>query len=322
MTESPSPNLPTSENLSPLGIQITDVTLRDGLQTETKTIPTDQKIRLFKKLVACGYSRLEITGFVNPKWVPQFSDAEQLCKQLFSEPVSCDTMAFVPNEKGLERMLPYPISWAGCFIATSEAFNKKNVNATPEETLSVLATIISRAHREKRRVRVYVSTVFGCPYEGRLSDDVVWSRLKAVAELRPDEIALSDTIGVATPHQTKRVLEKFFTWYPSEKTALHLHNTYGLAVASALAGYECGVRRFDGSTGGVGGCPYAAGATGNVACEDLLFAFFREGYLPEFETHAQQSVWEELSRLGLSTRSRIGDVVTKGSKVFLHREQG
>jgi hydroxymethylglutaryl-CoA lyase len=222
-------------------------------------------------------------------------------------------MAFVPNLKGLERLLAFPIPWASTFLATSETFHHKNVNASIGETLEELKQILKRVRAEGRKLRLYVSTVFGCPYEGQLNEDLIINVLRKAADLGPDEITLSDTIGVAVPDQVKRIGKRFLEFFPKESTAFHFHNTYGLALAAAQAGFELGVRKFDGATGGIGGCPYAKGATGNVATEELAYAFYRQGALPNFPADSLKSALDYLGRdLKLELSSKLFDIWEKG----------
>lgn len=298
-------------------LEITDVTLRDGIQME-RSLPLEQKLELLQVLKGCGYERLEITSFVNPKWVPQFEDADRFCEKAFkiTKVGDPETMAFVPNERGLERGLQFPFPWFSAFIATSETFNQKNVNATIDESLQILKNLVSKVRAEKRRIRVYVSTVFGCPYEKKIPDSHRDEVLARVANLDPDEIALSDTIGVALPDEVRRVVEKFSKVFPVERTALHLHNTYGLGLASAIAGKEAGIAKFDGSTAGIGGCPYAKGATGNLSADSLLYLFHRLGMRPHFPLAQLKVVFEKLSKLGLPLHSPLSEVLKKGGELY------
>jgi len=297
-------------------IQITDVTLRDGLQAESKTLSLEDKYSLFQKLSLCGYDRLEIASFVHPKWIPTLADSEDLCKKIFSGSVAVETMAFVPNEKGLERLLKFPIAWASAFVAVSETFNQKNVNAAIADTLKSLGALVKRTQAEKRKIRIYISTVFGCPYEGEVPKTQFESVLKEVASLGPDEIALSDTIGVALPMEVRKALEISKAFYPVEKMALHVHNTYGFGVMNAETAYACGVTKFDGSTGGIGGCPYAKGATGNLATEDLLYLFFREKAAKAFPWEKIGDVLSYLKNKDLSVSSRLADLFLKGGNPY------
>lgn len=296
----------------------TDVTLRDGLQAETKAISLEDKFRLLERIVALPAQRLEITSFVNPKWIPQLADSQQFCEMIFRKPdvwKGKELMAFVPNQKGLERLLPFEIPWVSAFVAVSETFNQKNVNAGISDTLKELKVIVDSARSKGRKVRLYVSTVFGCPYEGQIDDGKVQSVLKQVAEIDPDEIALSDTIGVATPEQVRRVVSDFGKVFGLKKTALHLHNTYGLAPAAAEAGYQSGIRSFDGTTGGIGGCPYAKGATGNVALEELQYLFFRMKACAFPDKVALLEATTFIEKLGLAVSSRLHDIMKKGGSL-------
>ena len=301
-----------------MSVQLTDVTLRDGLQMEAP-LTMEAKLSLFRRLQDCDYSRLEITSFVHPKWVPQFGDSDDFCQAIFNSETSFsfDTMAFVPNEKGLGRLLKHPIPWAAAFVATSEAFNQKNVNQSVSDSLMGLQKVISLAHQQNRKVRVYVSTVFGCPYEGAQSAEDVQRVLKQVADLSPDEIALSDTIGVALPSQVVEAVEAFSKHFDVSRMALHLHDTYGLATAGAIAGYGAGVRLFDGSSGGLGGCPYAKGASGNVATEKLAYVFERMG---EGDLFKKTSVSQLLTYLGqdlsLNLHSSIYEILQNGGELY------
>lgn len=297
-------------------VRITDVTLRDGLQMEA-FLPNSKKAELLRRLVPCGYQRLEITSFANPKWVPQFQEAEAFCADVFAQPAGLpELMAFVPNSKGLERLLKFPIQWVSLFVAASETFNKKNVNQSIAETLTEAGKVIAAAKAAGRKTRLYVSTVFGCPYEKAIPDIQLDRVLAEAAKLGPDEIALSDTIGVATPSQITQVLGRFAATYPVTRTALHLHDTYGLALAGVLTGYRLGVRAFDGSSGGIGGCPYAKGATGNVATEKIAYALYREGALGKFQTNAIQELVGWLSQEGLAVSSSIADIFKRGGTLY------
>lgn len=284
---------------------------------EAGAVSTEVKIELFRKLAACGYSRLEITSFVNPKWVPQFADAAAFVEAALATKLPVESMAFVPNLKGLERLVSFSIPWATTFIATSETFNKKNVNATTSETLVELKSMVARAHTESRKIRIYVSTVFGCPYEGAVPLPTVIERLKQVAELGPDEIALGDTIGVALPDEVSAILTPLEKFFPSEKTALHFHNTYGLGLACAQTAYHLGIRKFDGSTGGIGGCPYAKGATGNLATDELAYLFYREHALTEFRREAIEATLKYLAgSMHLKVHSHLYQIIEKGAELY------
>lgn len=299
-------------------IQLTDVTLRDGLQSESLILSTEQKINLFQTLLSCSYSRLEITSFSHPKWIPQLADSDSLCQALFKSPYFGQTelMAFVPNERGLDRFLQFPIQWASFFTAASETFHQKNVNSSVEEGLKLLEGLISRARSQKRRSRVYISTVFGCPYEGDISLEKVEKVFRRVIALNPDEIALSDTIGVGSPSRVKAVLKLALASFPPEKIALHFHNTYGLALGNVAAAIEMGITQFDGSTGGVGGCPYAKGASGNIPTEEVGYLIERSGLEAQIDWEGVQKSIQLLGQLGLTLDSRLASVLRKGGALY------
>ncbi len=294
-------------------LELTDVTLRDGLQAESKIIPLEFKIELLELLAQCQFSRLEITSFVNPKWIPQLSDSEKLCEAWFKRKSTQETMAFVPNAKGCERLLKFPIPWISCFVAVSSTFNQKNVNASINETIQEVEFIISTAKAAKRKVRVYVSTVWGCPYEGDLTPEKLDSLFQRLSVLDAEEIALSDTLGVATPESIKRVLKQSSKYFPISKTSLHLHNTYGFALANIQAAYDFGIRSFDGTLGGVGGCPYAKGATGNAASDDIINLFYRQQKVSSFpKKEIEKTLIFLRDKLGLSLHSSLAKIQEMG----------
>lgn len=299
-------------------IQLTDVTLRDGLQSDSLVLSTEQKLNLFQNLLNCAYSRLEITSFSHPKWIPQLADSEALCESIFKTPYFGQTelMAFVPNEKGLERFLKYPIQWASFFTATSETFHKKNVNVSVEEGLQQLKAMIQKNKNEKRRSRIYISTVFGCPYEGEISLEQVERVLKATINLVPDEIALSDTMGVASPVRVKAVLKRALSLYPADKFALHFHNTYGMALSNISAALEMGISQFDGATGGIGGCPYAKGASGNVPTDEIAFLLNRNNFQNQIDWEGVGKTLRLMNQLGLTLDSHLAAVLKKGGSLY------
>lgn len=301
-------------------MHLTDVTLRDGLQSEKTTLTTEQKLQLLRVIVSYRPNRIELTSFVHPKWVPQLADSESFCKQVFSDSALAKTvewMAFVPNTKGLERLLSFPIEWASAFVAVSETFNHKNVNCAREDTLRDLAGLVQQAQSAGRKCRVYISTVFGCPYQGVVTVREFVEIAKKVADLKPDEIALGDTIGVATPDQVENVLAALGGFWPLNKTALHLHNTYGMALAGIEEGHRRGVRHFDASLGGTGGCPYAKGASGNVSMEEVLYLGWRQEWLEAFPSKELEQGLRVLEATGLETRSQLAMITKKGGSWFL-----
>lgn len=249
---------------------IVEVSPRDGLQNEAAMIPLHAKIRLIEALLQAGLTRIEITSFVSPKWVPQLADAEELaaaCKP----PEGVMFSALCPNAKGLERALRAGMKQIAVFLSASETHNLKNENKTIGRTLGALSEVIPAAKEAGVLVRGYVSTAWGCPYEGNIAPDQVIAIAKRLSELGCYQISLGDTIGIGTPRQTADIIQRYSDVLPLESLALHLHDTRGTALANILVGLELGVRHFDASIAGVGGCPYAPGAAGNVATEDLVF---------------------------------------------------
>ncbi|HTJ81698.1 MAG TPA: hydroxymethylglutaryl-CoA lyase, partial [Polyangiaceae bacterium] len=254
----------------PDAVSVYEVSPRDGLQNEAVTVPTTRKIRLIEGLVRAGLKRIEATSFVSPRWVPQLGDAEEVCSLLPKDP-SVTFSALCPNERGLERALASKIPEIGVFISASETHNRKNVNKTTAETLDVFGRVIAPAVKSGMRVRGYVSTLWGCPYEGEIDPKV---GLRIAQQLLAEgcyQISMGDTIGVGTPRQTRDILKLFLAEIPPEKLAMHMHDTRGTALANIVVGLEMGIRTFDAAVGGLGGCPYAPGAAGNLATEDLVY---------------------------------------------------
>lgn len=254
----------------PDAVSIYEVSPRDGLQNEAALIPIEGKQRLIAALVAAGLRRIEITSFVSPKWVPQLADAEELARAL-RPPEGVTYSALCPNARGLERALAAGLKEIAVFLSASEAHNRANVNKSIADTLAVFSEIVPPAREAGLAVRAYVSTVWGCPYEGDVDPAKVVHIAEKLLELGCYQVSLGDTIGVGTPRQTREIVRRFMDAMPVDRFALHLHDTRGTALANVLVGLEMGVRDFDASVGGVGGCPYAPGAAGNVATEDLVF---------------------------------------------------
>jgi hydroxymethylglutaryl-CoA lyase len=247
-----------------------EVSPRDGLQNEDAMIPIEGKRRLIAALVDAGLTRIEITSFVSPKWVPQLADAEELARSA-PRHEGVTFSALCPNARGLERALAVGLGEIAVFLSSSEAHNKANINKTIADTLAVFEEIVPPAREAGLRVRAYLSTVWGCPYEGDVDPAVVLRISKKLLDLGCYQVSLGDTIGVGNPRQTREIVTRFLGEMPAASFALHLHDTRGTALANALVGLELGVRDFDASVGGVGGCPYAPGAAGNLATEDLVY---------------------------------------------------
>lgn len=256
---------------APNQVSIYEVSPRDGLQNEAVTVPTTRKVRLVDALVDAGLKRIEATSFVSPKWVPQVADADEFVRLLPQRP-DVTFSALCPNAKGLERARLGNLREVAVFVSSSETHNQKNVNKTVKDTLDAFESVIGPAVQLGMQVRGYVSTVWGCPYEGRVPLEASLKIARWLVERGCYQISLGDTIGVGTPRQTQEVLRAFLSEFKPEQIAMHMHDTRGTALANIVVGLEMGITTFDAAVGGLGGCPYAPGAAGNVATEDLVYA--------------------------------------------------
>lgn len=254
----------------PQAVSVYEVSLRDGLQNEAKPIALEQKLELANALVGSGLRRIELTSFVSPRWVPQLADAEQLAAAI-DRPPNVTFSALCPNSKGLERAIAAKLTEVAVFMSASETHNKKNTNKSIAQSLETFEELVPIALDHGMRVRAYVSTVWGCPYEGTVEVERALDITRRLLGLGCYQVSLGDTIGVGTPLQTQQICHTFVSEFDADKIALHLHDTRGTALANALVGLEAGIRTFDASIAGIGGCPYAPGAAGNLATEDLVF---------------------------------------------------
>lgn len=257
-------------------VSIVEMGMRDGLQNEKITLSAETRIEFAEKLLSAGIQRLEIGAFVSPQWVPQMNQSEVIVDELFRRYQKNKKIQFstlVPNEKGMSLALKTPIKEIALFAACSESFSKKNINCNIEESFERFAAVMKLAKKNKIKVRGYLSVCFGCPFEGKVSEKKVVELAKRFHQLGCYEISIGDTIGVATAGQVESLFKKLKKVMPVKKLAGHFHDTRGQALANILAAYRLGVRVFDTSLGGLGGCPYAPGATGNVATEDVVYMF-------------------------------------------------
>jgi hydroxymethylglutaryl-CoA lyase len=251
-------------------VRLVEVGPRDGLQNEKAELPTGVKVELIERLADAGLPAVEATAFVSPKWVPQMADHTEVLERIRRKP-GVDYPVLAPNLKGFEAARAAGASEVAIFGAASEAFSKKNINCSIAESLERFRPIASESRKYGMRVRGYVSCVLGCPYEGEVAPERVAGVAAALYEMGCYEISLGDTIGVGTPGKAKAMIEACAKRVPMEKLAGHYHDTYGQALANIYASLELGVRTFDASVAGLGGCPYAAGASGNVATEDVVY---------------------------------------------------
>jgi hydroxymethylglutaryl-CoA lyase len=254
----------------PSRVTIVEVGPRDGLQNESATISTADKIRFVDLLSAAGLPVIEVSAFVSPKWVPQMADAAEVFAGITRRAEARYT-ALVPNVSGLDRAHAVGVTEVAIFAAASETFSRKNINQTIDASLVTYAAVCDRAASLDIRVRAYVSTAFGCPFEGHVPPARVAAVAHALVEMGAFEVAVSDTIGIAHPGQVPEVVSAVAARVPLAKVALHFHDTRGTALANVLTALDLGVATFDASAGGLGGCPYAPGATGNLATEDLIY---------------------------------------------------
>lgn len=261
----------------PEHIRIVEVGPRDGLQNEAKHIPTATKIELINRLTACGFQTIEATAFVHPKWVPQMADAAEVYAGI-KKKADVAYPVLVPNEKGMQRAIDVGVTEVAVFGAASEAFSQKNINASIIESIERFRPVLHMATEHNIRVRGYVSTVLGCPYQGEVPLTDVCRVAKALHELGCYEISLGDTIGAGTPKQARAMLNAVAQHVPMDALAVHFHDTRGQALANVLTCIEAGVRVVDSSISGAGGCPYAEGASGNLATEDLIFMLHGNGF--------------------------------------------
>jgi hydroxymethylglutaryl-CoA lyase len=254
----------------PPAVTLYEVGPRDGLQNESRLIPTDDKIALIDALSGTGLRAIEVTSFVNPKWIPQLADAVEVARRIRREP-GVGYSALVPNRQGFDRALEAGMQEIAVFLSASETHNKKNVNKTIAATLDAFGEVIPPALERGLRVRAYVSTVYGCPYEGAVDPAKGLELTRTLRAMGCYQISLGDTIGVANPRQVRDVLSRVLAEVPSEAVAVHFHDTRGTALANILVAVEMGITTVDAALGGLGGCPYAPGASGNVATEDVVY---------------------------------------------------
>lgn len=254
----------------PSEVVIKEMGPRDGLQNEQAFISTDDKVAWINQLSDSGLSYIEVTSFVNPKWIPQLADAFEVSTRI-KRKAGTTYGALVPNRRGLESALSANIDEISVFMSASETHNMRNINKTIAETFPVLGEVVKETSRVGKSTRGYVSTAFWCPYEGKMEIDQVVDVCQHLLDCGIEELSIGDTIGAATPIEVEKLLDRLLRIIPSHQLAMHFHDTRGMALANSLVALQYGITTFDSSVGGIGGCPYAPGASGNLATDDLHF---------------------------------------------------
>lgn len=299
----------------PLSVRIVEVGPRDGLQNEPRILPVAVKAELIDRLGACGLKSIESAAFVSSKWVPQMADSAELMRTIRRrEGVAYPVL--VPNMQGLEAALAAGVTEIAVFGAASESFSQKNINCSIAESLERFRPVASAANDAGVRVRGYVSCVLGCPYEGEVSPKAVADLTRSLLELGCQEVSLGDTIGVGTPLKVMALIEAVARRAPLKKIAGHFHDTYGMAIANIYAALEMGVAVLDSSVAGLGGCPYAAGASGNVATEDVVHLLHGLGIATGVDL-------AELAHTGAWISQQLGrETGSKAARAVLAKECG
>jgi len=260
----------------PSQVKVIEVGPRDGLQNVEKIISTGSKIAYIKKLAKAGCRYIEVTSFVHPKWIPQLADSKEVYDQLPREE-GVHYIALVPNVKGMETALEVRVQEIAVFTSASETFSQKNTNASIAESLHRCREVAEIAQRHRIPFRGYISTSFGCPFEGSVSPNKVTEIADELFDMGVYEVSLGDTIGIAVPTDVERLLNKILERFSPDRIALHMHDTRHTALANILRGLDLGIATFDASSGGLGGCPFAPGASGNLATEDLVYMLHKMG---------------------------------------------
>jgi hydroxymethylglutaryl-CoA lyase len=255
-------------------VKIIDVSPRDGLQNDPKLISTSEKENLVKLLLEAGLTTIEVTSFVHPAKVPQMADASHVLKAV-TKFEHLKTIALVPNLKGYERAKEHQLSEVNWVSSATETFNQKNIGLTIDENFSQFESLVGQAKKDGIKTCFSIAVSFGCPYEGDVSEEHVLHLVKRVKDAGADRISIADTIGIATPDQVERLMKKVLAVAGETPVTIHLHDTRGLGSANAYAAYQAGVRIFETAVSGIGGCPFAPGAAGNLATEDLVYLFHR-----------------------------------------------
>lgn len=296
-------------------VRIYEVGPRDGLQNEKAFISTEDKVELIRRLERAGLRTIEITSFVNPRWIPPLADADMVAGALSGHEGPATLTALVPNMRGLDRALQHGLAEIAVFMSASETHNKRNINKTIDETWPRFEPVFQTCADAGVRVRAYVSTVWGCPYEGEVDVEQVLRIATRLLDMGAYEISLGDTIGVGNPGQTERILRRLLAELPAERLAMHMHDTRGTALANCLVGLQMGITTFDASIAGLGGCPYAPGASGNLATEDLVYMLNGMGVETGIDL-------DRLADAGLFAQDRLGRTLPGRALQALAAERG
>jgi len=293
----------------PVQVRLVEVGPRDGLQNEKAHVPAATKIELVHRLADCGLTTIEAAAFVSPKWVPQMADAALVMAGI-ERRAGVSYPVLVPNEQGLASALAADVTEIAIFAAASEAFSRKNINCSIKESLARFKPVMAGARTAGIAVRGYVSCVLGCPYQGEIAPDDVARVAGALFDMGCHEISLGDTLGLGTPEKTKAMIDRVSRRVPIDKLAGHYHDTWGMAIANIYASLQMGMRSFDASVGGLGGCPYAKGASGNVATEDVVWLLRGLGIEcgVDLEKLVDTAVWIS-AQLGRSPASRVAQAL-------------
>ena len=280
-------------------IEVVEVGARDGLQNENQHVSVADRLRLVRHLGASGLRRIEAGAFVSPTWVPQMIGSGELIKQLYAgdRPAGARYAALVPNPRGMTEALTTPIEEVAVFGASTESFSRRNINCSIADSHDRFREVIAMAKRARRRVRGYLSVAFGCPFEGEVPVARVIKLVREYLAMGIYEVSIGDTIGVATPRQVDQLLTKLGRVVPARRLAMHFHDTRGTALANVTAALPHGVRTYDSSFGGLGGCPYADGASGNLATEDLVYMLHGMGFRTDVDLNKLLEFTAPLARM-------------------------
>jgi len=296
-------------------VEVVEVGTRDGLQIESKIVPPEQKIDLINRMLDAGIRSIEVTSFVSPKAVPQLADAEAVLAGITRRP-GINLMALVPNQRAAERAVQTPVDAGVLLCSASETHNRKNVNRDIQTSLAGMTEVAATLHAAGKRVDGAIATTFGCPFEGEIDINKLLKIARTYAALGARHITLGDTTGMATPVNIRRTVQALREALPDVEFGLHLHNTRGIGLANVLVGLDLGIRRFDASVGGLGGCPFAAGASGNICTEDLLFLLQECGWETGVDLDRAIAVAHQME--ALLGRTLAGQVMRAGPRSRLH----